>query len=302
MAGGPSHLETFDPKPLLERARRPAAAGGVRRGEVSVRPNATPGCSARPARSRRHGQSGIEVSDLFPHTARLHRRHRRDPLVPRRHGRPLGGAVRAVQRPHRARLSQHGLVGRSMAWARRATRCRPTSCMPDPDGALEAGQPMYTNGFLPAVYQPTMFRPRRAAGAQSRPAAGRLARPAARDGRADPRAERSGDSTPDDEELAARIASYDLAFRMQTEAPEVFDLSRRDAGDARPVRRRRASRRTTTAAAACWPGGWSSKGVRFIVVVSGGGPGNMQWDAHNDIEENHLRMAGADRPARRGAA
>ena len=31
--------------------------------------------------------------------------------------------------------------------------------MPDPNGALEAGQPMYTNGFLPAVYQPTMFRP-----------------------------------------------------------------------------------------------------------------------------------------------
>ena len=44
------------------------------------------------------------------------------------------------------------------------------------------------------------------------------------------------------------------------------------------------------------------KGVRFIVVVSGGGPGNMQWDAHNDIEENHLRMAGADRSAHRRAA
>src|SRR5215469_11156678 len=33
------------------------------------------------------------------------------------------------------------------------------------------------------------------------------------------------------------------------------------------------------------------RGVRFVVVVSGGGPGNMQWDAHEDIEENHLRMA-----------
>jgi len=33
------------------------------------------------------------------------------------------------------------------------------------------------------------------------------------------------------------------------------------------------------------------KGVRFVCVVSGGGPGNMQWDAHEDIEENHLRMA-----------
>src|SRR5438034_3487331 len=39
------------------------------------------------------------------------------------------------------------------------------------------------------------------------------------------------------------------------------------------------------------------RGVRFSVVVSGGGPGNKQWDAHNDIEENHLRMAGeTDQP------
>ena len=45
--------------------------------------------------------------------------------------------------------------------------------MPDPKGALEAGQPMYSNGFLPAVYQPTMFRPGAQAGAESRPAAGR---------------------------------------------------------------------------------------------------------------------------------
>ena len=42
--------------------------------------------------------------------------------------------------------------------------------MPDPKGALEAGQPMYTNGFLPAVYQPTMFRPGATAGAESRSA------------------------------------------------------------------------------------------------------------------------------------
>src|SRR5437660_452749 len=39
------------------------------------------------------------------------------------------------------------------------------------------------------------------------------------------------------------------------------------------------------------------KGVRFVTVVSGGGPGNMQWDAHGDIEENHQRMAAqSDRP------
>ena len=99
-----------------------------------------------------------------------------------------------------------------------------------------------------------------------------------------------------DTELAARIAAYDLAFKMQTEAPEVFDLS----GETQATldlygvgkqptddyaRRCLMARRLV------------ERGVRFNVVVSGGGPGNKQWDAHNDIEENHLRMAGeTDQP------
>jgi hypothetical protein len=101
---------------------------------------------------------------------------------------------------------------------------------------------------------------------------------------------------PDDTELAARVAAYELAFRMQTEAPEVFDLSRETQatldlyGIGQPAtddygRRCLLARRLV------------ERGVRFVVVVSGGGPGNKQWDAHGDIEENHLRMAGeTDRP------
>ncbi len=69
MAGGPSHLETFDPKPLLNKLDgqpRPAEFGEakyqfVQQGRQAAR--------HRAARSRKHGQSGIEVSDLFPHTA-----------------------------------------------------------------------------------------------------------------------------------------------------------------------------------------------------------------------------------------
>ena len=46
-----------------------------------------------------------------------------------------------------------------------------------------------------------------------------------------------------------------------------------------------------TAAAACSLAGWSRRACASSVVVAGGGPGNMQWDAHEDIEENHMRMA-----------
>jgi hypothetical protein len=167
--------------------------------------------------------------------------------------------------------------------------------MPDPHGALEGGQPIYTHGFLPAVYQPTLFRssdrpvrnldlPPGTSAEQRRRTIDLIrglnqANPAARD-----------------EELESRIEAYDLAFKMQVEAPEVFDLS----GETRQTldhygvgaeptddygRRCLLARRLV------------ERGVRFIVVVSGGGAGNLQWDAHGDIEENHLRMAGrTDRP------
>jgi hypothetical protein len=69
MAGGPSHLETFDPKPLLNRLNgqvRPAEFGEAR--YQFVRPDARLLGTRR--QFRKYGQSGIEVSDLFPHLAR----------------------------------------------------------------------------------------------------------------------------------------------------------------------------------------------------------------------------------------
>ncbi|MEO1981803.1 MAG: DUF1501 domain-containing protein, partial [Fuerstiella sp.] len=95
---------------------------------------------------------------------------------------------------------------------------------------------------------------------------------------------------PGDDELEARLNSYDLAFRMQTRAPEVFDLGQETKDTLalygvgqKPTddygRRCLLARRLV------------ENGVRFVCVVSGGGPGNMQWDAHKDIEENHLRKA-----------
>ena len=114
--------------------------------------------------------------------------------------------------------------------------------MPDPHGALEAGQPMYANGFLPAVYQPTMFRP------GAKPVLNLdLPQGVTRDGRIKTlsliRGLDKADMRPGDQELAARLNAYDLAFKMQTEAPEVFDLSRESpktlemygVGDRRPT-------------------------------------------------------------------
>ena len=157
MAGGPSHVDTFDPKPLLNKLDgqpRPAEFGEAK--YQFVRPNARLLGSKR--KFTKHGQSGIDVSDLFPHTARCV-----DDLAVIRSC--YGDKV-----VHSA--AQYELLsGRTVpgfpsmgSWAVFGLGSENESLpgyvvMPDPDGALEAGQPMYTNGFLPAVYQPTLFRP-----------------------------------------------------------------------------------------------------------------------------------------------
>jgi len=294
MAGGPSHLETFDPKPLLNKLhgqKRPAEFGEAK--YQFIAPDAKILGTRRTF--RKHGSSGIEVSDLLPHTAQCV-----DDIAVIRscHGDMVVHSAAQYQLftgrvipgfPSMGSWTLYGLGSESDSLPAYVV-------MPDPKGALEAGQPMYGNGFLPAVYQPTMLRP----GPKpilnlELPAGVRL-----EDRRRTVeliRGLNDANRKPEDEEFAARVNAYDLAFKMQTEAPEVFDLKRESNetlemyGIGREPtddygRRCLLARRMI------------EKGVRFVCVVSGGGPGNMQWDAHDDIEENHTRMAAqTDRPA-----
>lgn len=287
MAGGPSHLETFDPKPLLNRLDgqpRPAQFGEAKYQFIAN--DARLLGSKR--RFARYGQSGIEVSDLFPNLAR----HVDDLAIIRScHGDMVVHSAAQYQLFSGRTLPGFPSMG---SWIIYGLGSESDSLpayvvMPDGHGALEAGQPMYANGFLPAVYQPTMLRsgerPLRnldLPGGVSHDERRRtidLVRElnrAATDGH--------------DDELNARIGAYDLAFKMQSEAPEVFDLSHetQETLDLYGIGREPTDdygRRCLLARRLV------EKGVRFTVVVSGGGPGNMQWDAHNDIEENHLRLA-----------
>jgi hypothetical protein len=293
MGGGPSHLETFDPKPLLGRLHgqpRPAEFGQAR--YQFIRPDARLLGSAR--RFTRHGHSGIDISDLFPHLGRC-----ADDLAVLR----SCYGDRVVHSAAQYELFTGRVVPGfpSMgSWVVYGLGCESRSLpayivLPDASGALEAGQPMYTHGFLPAVFQPTMLRggPRPVRNLDL-PAGVTL--PQRRETMQLIRALNEATLSPDDEELSARIRSYELAFRMQTEAPGVFDLS----GETRQTlqlygvggqptddygRRCLLARRLV------------ERGVRFVVVVSGGGPADQQWDAHRDIEENHRRMAAkVDRP------
>ena len=286
MAGGPSQIETFDPKPLLNKLHgkpRPKSFGDAKYQFVKS--------DAKLLGTKRsfakYGKSGIEVSDLFPYLAQ-----RADDLAVIRScycdkvvhsaaqyelfsGRTFPGF------PSMGSWTVFGLGSESDSLPSYVV-------MPDPKGALEAGQPMYANGFLPSVYQPTMLRagetpvrnlnlPKGISLEERKKTVNLIT-------------ELNGADRDLDDELAARLNTYELAFKMQMRAPEVFDIRSESKATQRMYgigeketddygRRCLLARRLV------------ENGVRFSVVVSGGGPGNMQWDAHRDIEENHLRMA-----------
>ncbi len=287
MAGGPSHLETFDPKPLLNELSgqpRPAEFGEAKY-QFIQRDAKLLGTQRT---FKKYGQAGVDVSDLFPHTAKcvddlaIVRSCHGDMVVHSAAQYELFSGRITPGFPSMGSWVLYGLGSESDSLPAYVV-------LPDPKGALEAGQPMYMHGFLPAVYQPTMFRP------GERPVLN-LGLP----GGVDPAQRkktvdlirRLNEATlaEGDTEFAARINAYDLAFKMQSEAPQILDLS----GESQETldlygvgnevthdygRRCLLARKLV------------EQGVRFVCVVSGGGPGNMQWDAHSDIEENHLRKA-----------
>ena len=287
MAGGPSHLETFDPKPLLNKLhgqKRPKEFGEAKYQFVTNDAKIL----GTKRTFKKYGKAGIDVSDLLPHTAEIVD----DIAVVRScHGDMVVHSAAQYQLMTGRIIPGFPSMG---SWAIYGLGTESDSLpayvvMPDPDGALEAGQPMYTNGFLPAVYQPAMFRPGKkpvlnldlpshVSIDQRRKTLDLL------------RKLNEQNLVGDEGEFSARINAYDLAFKMQTEAPAVFDISNESEATKEMYgigkeptddygRRCLLARRLV------------EKGVRFTCVVSGGGPGNLQWDAHDDIEENHHRMA-----------
>jgi len=287
LSGGPSHIETFDPKPLLNKLngqKRPASFGEAKYQFISSDAKLL----GTKRSFKRYGKSGIEVSDLLPHLA-----ERIDDLAVIRscHGDMVVHSAAQYQLFTGRVVPGFPSMGSWVIYGlgAEADSLPAYVILPDPKGAQEAGAPMYTNGFLPAVYQPTMFRP------GNRPV---LNLDLPEGVSLDTRRKTLGllkqlnqfDMVPDDAEFSARMNAYDLAFKMQTEAPAIFDLSNepQETLDLYGIGKQPTDdygRRCLLARRLI------EKGVRFVCPVSGGGTGNLQWDAHDDIEENHLRMA-----------
>jgi hypothetical protein len=293
MVGGPSQMDLFDRKPELEkRAGQPLP-------ETTGRPKSqfTSGNEVILPSTRKwakYGQSGIEISDLMPHLAK-----RVDDICFLR----SCWCTNTVHAPAMYELhSGRTLMGYPSlgSWVTyglgSVSENLPAYCvMPQPEGVPEGGAPCWSNAFLPAVYQGTLLRRGPSPILNLKPPADVSPE---QNRRSFELAKKLNELSvkPGDTELEARIASYELAFRMQQHAPEAVDLSKEteatktaygldnpktaDFGTRLLLARRLVER-----------------GVRFVQVYSGGGPLVTQWDAHDDVNINHEKMCGhVDRP------
>jgi hypothetical protein len=292
MHGGPSHLETFDPKPELQRfwgQPLPPSFGRVAtRRQVAANPLLGTRRTFRPA-----GRSGLPVSDFLPHLADC-----ADDLAVVR-----SCKADSVNHPQAVYQMNTGsiLMGKPSlgSWVAYGLGTENQDLpafvvLPDPGGGIKGGPPAYGAGFLPASHQGTLMRP------GPRPILD-LAPP---EGMTDPAQRRTLDlvgrlnarhlaARGDDSELSARIQAYELAYRMQSAAPEAVDLS----AETEETRRLYGLDRPETAefgTRCLLARRLVERGVRFVQLYSGDVNG---WDAHDDVESNHSRMcARTDRP------
>lgn len=293
MVGGPSHVETFDPKPDLQRLhgqQLPSSFGEIK--SQFIKPGTPLMGSAW--KFRKYGRSGIEVSDLFPHLATCV-----DDLAVIRscYTESFVHAPAMYQMVSGRTLAGHPSLGSWVTYGLGSvTKDLPAYCvMTQPEGLPEGGAPMWEAGYLPAVHQGTLLR----GGA----APILHLKPPPEVGREQQRrildflSEANERSLPGDgSELAARIASYELAFRMQQHAPEAVDLSRETA-ETKALYGVDAPETAEFGTRCLLARRLVERGVRFVQLYSGGGPVSTQWDAHDNVVENHDKMCRwTDRP------
>lgn len=292
MHGGPSHVDLWDPKPDLETYHGQPLPESF--GSVMTRRDVANNSLMAPVKPfRKRGQSGLEISDFLPEMSTV-----ADEFAVLRgcHGDSVNHPQSVYQMNTGSILMGRPSVG---AWAAYGLGSENQNMpafvvLPDPTSGPKGGPPAWGNGFLPSTYQGTTMRPgpNPILNLQPQYAAQETRLRATRDLLRGLNASHA-ENRMNEDELDARIRAYELAFRMQTEAPELVDLSaeseathRLYGADREPTRefgeRLMLARRMV------------ERGVRFVQVYSGGTNG---WDAHNNVLWNHSKYCAAtDRP------
>src|SRR6266516_5104550 len=222
MHGGPSHIDLFDPKPELTRRSGEDFAGEI---TFSFIDRATKKLFGSPWKFEKHGQSGIEVSELLPHFASIVD----DVTVIRSMHTDINGHEPSIwfmntglPQPGRPALGSwltYGLGSENQNLPAYVV-------LSDPGGLPVDGVRNWSNGWLPAIYQGTQIRSSGSPVFNLNPPADLPAPARANQLQLLEKLNRAHLAAhPENTELQARISNYELAARMQTSVTEVLDLS-----------------------------------------------------------------------------
>jgi hypothetical protein len=291
--GGPSHLDLFDPKPELVKLAGKPLPGSFKRPVTAMGRTAYTPLLASRRTFKQHGQSGTWVSDWYPeiagcvddiaviHSCYADGLNHVGGICQMNTGSVLGG------RPSLGAWTLYGLGSLADNLPGYVVLL---DYPEDPPG----GSRNWSTGFMPTSYQGTKFIP------------GDLpvlyCQPSSAEERTRQRAKldfiqelnhRHRELRQEEKDLDARIASYELAYKMQSAAPEAIDLSRETAETKRlygleDQATQRYGRNCLLARRLV------ERGVRFVQLYSGSG---SRWDAHTNVEGNHGRYCReSDRP------
>jgi hypothetical protein len=291
MEGGPSHLDLFDPKPKLDELSgqpMPESFGKP----ITAMGTASNTLMGTKRKWKQHGQSGLWVSDWYPHIAQ----HVNDMAVIRScwaNGLNHVGSVCQMNtgdilagRPSLGAWAQYGLGT--------ANRNLPAFVIMLDDKEPVGGPKNWSSGFLPATYQGTQFRQGDTPILHLKPPAG------IDDNRQRSKLDylkqlndRFDADKQDDSDLEARVRSYELAFQMQSSGPEAVDLTKET--EATKKLYGLDEPETQAFGLNCLQARrLVERGVRFVELYCGSGSG---WDAHTNIEGNHSKWCRAsDKP------
>jgi hypothetical protein len=282
MAGAPSQLDLFDYKPELKRLEGKPLPPSVIRGQryAFIRPDAA--VLGPRFRFAKHGQCGAELSELLPHLAKVV-----DDvcLVKSVHTDQFNHAPAQIffntgfAQPGRPSLGSWVLYGLGAV-----TRDLPAFVVMSTGSGISGGSANWSSGFLPTVYTGVRLRN------QGDPILDVSSPPGV-----DSRLQRDSLDligslnkrrlqTEGDPEIATRIASYEMAFRLQTSAPELMDL--RQESKATLAMYGAEPDKPSFARACLLARRLIERGVRFVNIYHEG------WDAHTDLPGNHKKNCG----------
>ncbi len=296
--GSPSHVDTFDYKPMLHKRNGEKLAGADPKTGFFT----TSGkCLKSPFAFKQHGESGAWVSEILPNIAK----HSDDIAFIHSCYSQSNNHTPAMLEMNSGFIRQgFPSMGSWLTYGLGSENSNLPAYVVMHGTKPRGGDPIWSSGFLPSVHQATALDPRK-----PKPIAN-LERPKHLD---DP-SQRSlldalrsanrnhAEQRPLDRDLAARLESFELAYRMQTAAPEVFDVNNepeyvREAYGLNDKASKDYGKQCLTARRLI------ERGVRFVQIFAacpstpGGGVGDVPWDGHSDINANHRACAASvDKP------